>query len=84
MLRFLFTFADSAGEGELSHTDFVRLLNVLHPYDKKRTKRALMELDLSSKKKMDFNEFKRIDGILPTIMHPAFRIQHAMRVKVPK
>lgn len=41
-----------------------------------------MELDLSSKKKMDFNEFKRIDGILPTIMHPAFRIQHAMRVKV--
>lgn len=32
----MFLFADTSSTGKLSHTDFVNLLNVLHPYDKTR------------------------------------------------
>lgn len=80
--RLCFTFADEESEGYITHTDFVRLLNQLHPFDKARTKRALAEMDLSPDRKIGWVEFKHINGTLPTLLYPAFRFQHTMRVKV--
>jgi hypothetical protein len=31
---------------------------------------------------MSWEEFKTINGTLPTLLYPAFRFQHVMRVKV--
>ncbi len=77
-----FTFADTESNGKITHTEFIRLLNQLHPYEKTRTKRALAELDLSPTKLMTYEELKRINGILPTLLYPAFQLQHIMREKV--
>jgi hypothetical protein len=80
--RLCFTFADTENKGKISHTEFVRLLNQLHPYEKTRTKRALAELDLSPTKEMSYDEFVRINGTLPTLLYPAFQLQFIMREKV--
>lgn len=80
--RLCFTFADENGEGSITHAQFVKLLNQLHPFEKTRTKRALAELDLSAGRKMTWEEFKTVNDTLPTLLYPAFRFQHTMRVKV--
>lgn len=36
ILRFLYTFGDTSGSGSMTHQDFVKLLNTIHPYDKRR------------------------------------------------
>lgn len=36
ILRFLYTFGDTSGSGAMTHQDFVKLLNTIHPYDKRR------------------------------------------------
>lgn len=78
----MFTFADTSGVGVLTHLEFIKLLNQLHPFDKKRTKRALAEMDWREDKNMTYAEFCHMNDILPNILYPAFRLQHQMRAKV--
>jgi hypothetical protein len=68
--------------GFITHQQLIMLLNQLHPFDKQRTKRALAELDMSPGKVMTWAEFKEINGRLPTIFYPAFKLQLNMRDKV--
>jgi hypothetical protein len=80
--RTCFQFADTNRVGFITHMQLITLLNQLHPYDKQRTKRALAELDMSPGKVMTWKEFNEINGKLPTIFYPAFKLQLSMRVKV--
>jgi len=59
----------------------VQLLNTMHPYDKKRAKRALKELNMISGKVMKFDEFYAINDMFPAMFFPAFRLQDSMRKK---
>lgn len=79
VLRTCFQYADTDRVGYITHEQLIKLLNQLHPFDKQRTKRALAELDMSPEKVMTWNEFNDINGRLPTILYPAFRLQFAMR-----
>lgn len=80
--RTCFQFADKDRVGYITHMQLITLLNQLHPYEKLRTKRALAELDMSPEKVLTWAEFNTINGRLPTILYPAFKIQLNMRVKV--
>ncbi len=82
MLKSLFVFADKDNKGDITHAQFVTLLNSLNPFDKSRAKRALQELQMIPDKAMKFDEFARLNDEFPNIMHPAFRLQHAMRQKI--
>ena len=82
MLQFLFHFADKDKAGTITHAQYVTLLNALNPFDKSRAKRALQELQMIPDKEMKFEEFYRLNDEFPNILHPAFRLQHAMRTKI--
>ena len=82
LLRFMFVFADKDMKGSITHAQFVTLLNTLNPFDKQRAKRALQELQMIPDKNMEFDQFAAYNDEFPNIMHPAFRLQHAMREKI--
>lgn len=79
ILKFMFVFADKDKAGVITHAQFVTLLNTLNPFDKRRAKRALQELNMVPNKEMKFEEFARLNEQFPNIMHPAFRLQDQMR-----
>jgi len=79
--RTCFQYADAERVGYITHLQLIALLNQLHPFDKQRTKRALAELDMSPEKVMTWAEFNEIDGKLPTLFYPAFKLQLNMRDK---
>ncbi len=54
MLKSLFIFADKDKKGNITHAQFVTLLNSLNPFDKSRAKRALQELQMIPDKSMEF------------------------------
>lgn len=82
MPRTCFQYADTERVGYITHMQLITLLNQLHPFDKQRTKRALAELDMSPEKVMTWAEFNEINGKLPTLLYPAFKLQLNMRDKV--
>ena len=55
MLRTLFVYADKDKKGNITHAQFVTLLNSLNPFDKSRAKRALQELQMIPDKAMEYN-----------------------------
>jgi hypothetical protein len=81
ILQFLYTFIGKTVENKITHEEFISLLNILHPYDKKLAKRALKELNMQPGKIMEFKEFKTLNDAFPQIFHPAFRMQHVLRQK---
>lgn len=81
VLKFMFVFADKDKAGVITHAQFVTLLNTLNPFDKRRAKRALQELQMIPDKEMKFKEFATLNDEFPNIMHPAFQLQDAMRKK---
>lgn len=80
--RTCFQYADTDRVGYITHSQLISLLNQLHPFEKLRTKRALAELDMSPETVLTWVEFNNINGRLPTILYPAFKLQLDMRVKV--
>jgi len=82
VLRFMFIYSDKGKKGFITHAEFVTLLNTLNPFEKQRAKRALQELQMVEGKKMDFDEFKRMNEEFPNTMYPAFRLQDAFRTKI--
>ena len=68
ILKSLFVFADKEKNGHITQGQFVNLLNVVNPFDKKRARRALKELTLQSDKIMNFGEFKRMNDIFPGML----------------
>ena len=50
MLRWLFVFADDDKSGFISHEEFIKLLNVLHPYDKGSELTALRNMNMHRSK----------------------------------
>jgi Ca2+-binding EF-hand superfamily protein len=81
ILSMLYNFADTDKKGHITHSQFVDLLNILNPGDKRRAKRALAEMDLTPDKIMDFKEFTAIHNKFPQIMYPAFQLQASFREK---
>jgi hypothetical protein len=81
ILQFLYTFIGKTIEGKIIHEEFISLLNILHPYDKRLAKRALKELNMQSGKIMEFKEFKILNDNFPAMFYPAFRMQHTFRLK---
>ena len=81
ILRFIFVYADKEKDGQITHEQFIALLNVINPYDKKAARRCLKEIQLVPGKKMTFGEFRRVNDNFPTLFYPAFRLQHVMRTK---
>lgn len=82
ILQWLFHFADrETKEGKITHEQFVALLNLLHPYDKRGAKRALKELNMIKGQVMKFPEFELLAAQFPTMFYPAFRFQHHIRLK---
>jgi hypothetical protein len=81
ILQFLYTFIGKAIEGKIIHEEFISLLNILHPYDKRLAKRALKELNMQPGKVMEFKEFKTLNDAFPAMFYPAFRMQHTFRLK---
>ena len=55
MLKTLFVYADKDKKGNITHAQFVTLLNSLNPFDKSRAKRALQELQMIPDKAMEYN-----------------------------
>ncbi len=82
VLRFMFIYTDKGKKGFITHAEFVTLLNTLNPFEKQRAKRALQELQMVEGKKMEFDEFCRMNEEFPNTMHPAFRLQNAFRTKI--
>ena len=81
ILQFLYTFIGKTIEGKIIHEEFISLLNILHPYDKRLAKRALKELNMQPGKIMEFKEFKELNDNFPAMFYPAFRMQHTFRLK---
>ena len=82
IVRFLFVFAGKETKLEtITHEEFIGLLNHLHPFDKKRAKRALKELNMIPGKLMKFDEMRKLNDEFPAMFYPAFKLQHSMRVK---
>ena len=55
MLKTLFVYADKDKKGNITHAQFVTLLNSLNPFDKSRAKRALQELQMIPDKAMEYS-----------------------------
>ena len=77
--KFLFVYCDKEKEGEISHEQFISLVNVVNPYDKKMARRALKEINLVPGKKMEFKEFARVNANFPTLFHPVFKFQNNLK-----
>lgn len=43
-------------------------------------KQALKSFDFNGDGKIDFDEFKQLNGLFPSLLYPAFRIQQNMRI----
>lgn len=81
IVRFLFLFADTDKVGYLTHEQFVELLNVLHPFDKSKAKRALKEINIAPGQHMMLEEFSQMHGRFPPLFYPAFKLQNSLREK---
>jgi Ca2+-binding EF-hand superfamily protein len=82
LLRFLFTYMDKLSEGTITHAQFINLINIVNPFDKKRCKRALAEMALRADKTISYYEFYQINANFPALFHPMFKLQHTMRTKL--
>eukprot|EP01038_Epipyxis_sp_PR26KG_P007862 gene7862-10671_t len=83
ILKFLFHYADEDKTGVLTFEQLEKLLNILNPYDKLRSARALKTLTRDGKhtKPVTWTDFRKLNEQFPAIFHPAFNLQNTMRMK---
>ena len=79
--KFLYVYADKEKDGQLTHENFIGLINALNPFEKRVARRALREIQLVPGKKMTFGEFFTISKKFPMLLYPAFRFQNSLKEK---
>jgi hypothetical protein len=79
ILRSLFMFADYDKVGYITTEQFTDLLNVLNPYEKRRAKKAMLNLALEPRKMISYPEFEHMYNQFPNILHTAFELQASLR-----
>jgi hypothetical protein len=82
VLKFLYTYADTNKTGMITQSQYIDLLNDLHPFDKARAVRALRNMKKRATESITFDEFKLNHSKYPTMLFPQLRLQNAMRKKV--
>uniref|UniRef100_K3WTK6 EF-hand domain-containing protein n=1 Tax=Globisporangium ultimum (strain ATCC 200006 / CBS 805.95 / DAOM BR144) TaxID=431595 RepID=K3WTK6_GLOUD len=81
ILKFCFNVFDSDRNGTIEGTELTHLLEILHEDGQtSNMKQALASFDFNGDGKIDFDEFKQLNGLLPSLLYPAFRIQQNMRI----
>lgn len=76
-----FNVFDSDRNGTIEGTELSHLLEILHEDGQtSNMKQALKSFDFNGDGKIDFDEFKQLNGLFPSLLYPAFRMQQNMRI----
>lgn len=72
---------DSDRNGTIEGPELTHLLEILHEDGQtSNMKQALKSFDFNGDGKIDFDEFKQLNALFPSLLYPAFRIQQNMRL----
>lgn len=80
-LAVCFNVFDADRNGTIEGMELSHLLEILHEDGQtSNMKQALKSFDFNGDGKIDFDEFKQLNGLFPSLLYPAFRIQQNMRI----
>ena len=80
LVKFLFSWYDTKGYGEIDNKQFLDILGLFHPRHRDDVVvRAQKDIHLSADGKMVFSKFESECKKFPHILYPAFRVQANMR-----